>query len=186
MSIITEVINPHLKVRPEIVGKNGGWKPITEKKEEIKMRWSGKKYIGLGDSEIIFNTWDKEIVLESFIFSDKVSSGSNRMYPSLHIKNGVTSAFSNQLFYVMPINSYDESFPSGRAIPSGLNIRNGYCDTLEVVEYSDNEESGYQEYIVSLIKPIILPQGGRLALNNPSTGGSPSTFSYSAVWRERE
>ena len=180
LTFISEVINPFIKTRNQVLGRNGEWIDEREKRYTLKNSWANLKQIGLGEKEVIFETWDKEIILESFVFTDLIDSTTSRIYPTLHITEGQTAAYNSQIFF----NTLLEGDTGSRTLPSGINIKNGYSQQLEL-QHSETLE-GQTLYIVSLRNPIVLPKGGRLAMNNPSSGNSASQFSYSAIWREEE
>src|SRR5699024_2470950 len=98
-------------------GRNGEWVDQRDNAYTIKNRWANQKKIGLGDKEVIFEKWNKEIILESFVFTDVIDSTTTRIYPTLHIVEGETGVYSSQILFSTNL----EGNTGTRTIPSGIN-----------------------------------------------------------------
>lgn len=167
----TNIINSFLNVRNKVKDMDGNWVDQTKPRETLKSSSAYNVAVGVETDYIIFEEWDKAIVLESV----EIGTNTDSLFLKLYNEPG-TSMYTNQLFHLVGAGSARSS-----AAPSNLRNELRGSSYLECTYY--NESSGFAR--VELKRPIYLPNGCRLAIGalSTSTGGNAT---FKAEWREIE
>ena len=155
MSLFTEIINPFVTIHNKIKDKNGKWIDATKDVRE-RVSYNGlRSPVPNSGSYVVFIDFEDEIMLDHLAYSCDAP-----VYPVLFSKKGSTDLYS-------PHQQLIGLTHGGRSGATPSTIQTGGHDYLTGVFNASNEG------IITLKKPIFLPEGGRLefrALSN-STGG---------------
>ena len=153
----TNIINNFLNVRNKVFDSElNEWVDQVKTIEERVGYNALESQVSTEDELVIFNDFGNKIILDKFSYSCN-----SPIYPVLHAKEGNTSLYSNtQLFLNTTLNGR-----SG-AIPSVINSHGN--------EFLEVQNTSSDRHVVVLKKPIILPEGGRLAFRalGSSSGGT--------------
>jgi len=180
--MITEVLNSFLNVRNKVKNSNGEWEDKTVRTETIEMKDAFNVAIPSNNGELnIFTNWGKKIILDELTYNTVTRQGNSSFYPRLNVlRNYPTSSWVGQLFHVV---QFGDGF--NRTQAQAPSIEKGFSENLEVMTFNDefqNDPEDPRYYrIISLKKPIVLPQGASLTFVNPTNETVYTT--YKAVYR---
>ena len=172
MSMFSEIINPFLNVRNQIKNKSGQWVDMSTPKEETKVHASNNRDI-TGDTEIIiFEHWDRKIVLEGLVLASNAE-----MSPHLYVKPTGSQDYLNDVF-----RSIQDHLGIGFATPRRISESDNNHDYLDLVKYDGIKDGVPSGSYMVLKRPVVMGHGGKLVIqgNEEYTGNAI----IKVVWRE--
>lgn len=167
--MFTNIINSFLNVRNKVRDMDGNWVDQIKPRETLKTSSALSANITTESERVIFEVWDREVVLESI----EIGQNANDAYMVLHVEQGRENQnYSYELFHTVGAGS-----TRGFSSPANIESRGSYYLS---VDYR-NEATGAAR--VQLNSPIHLPNGGRLAIRSANNN---VLVTYKVTWREIE
>lgn len=158
---ISHIANSFLNVRNKVKNADGEWVDQTISTETQHMATNLRVPISTDSEHVVFNRLGTKIILDSLSYSTD-----NAIYPLLWMQDS-SSDYLYQLFHVLTSGG-------GRANATPATIQNNGSDFLEIGVRENLDATVY------LKRPIILPEGGKLAFRAITSGD----VTYRAFWRE--
>lgn len=169
--MFTEVINPFLNVRNKIKDKDDNWVDMKKPREVLKTGIKNRVRIEPGEYLEVFNVFDKKIIIDHLVWGTYGSS-----YPVL-MHEDVPYAVSTNLLHLIQRGGGWSS-----TTPKIINVQGS--DMFKVQSYDREHEDGIRGTLY-LRKPIILPNGGKLAFTR-RTEDTRNEVTFKVIWREIE
>lgn len=165
MSIFTEITNPFINNRNQIKNTDGKWIDMQEERHIQKRSTQLRLKPENGVTYNVFTSFNRPVYLEMFEMGGVI----NGCYPLLFLSSGEDGSYQS-IFHVIRFD--------GRANPTPSMLRESLSEHLETKQSSSDDTQN----IITLKKPIFLPEGCKLAIRSLSTVEQEVT--YKAFWRE--
>lgn len=169
--MFSEIINPFLNVRNKIKDKNDEWVDMRKPREVLKTSIENRIRIEPSEFLEIFSVFDKKIIIDHLVWGTYGTS-----YPLLMHEDVAYDTSTNLLHLIQRGGGWSSTTPA---------IINTQGSDMFETQYYDNDHEDGTRGTFYLRKPIILPNGGKLAFTRNSEG-TRNEVTFKVIWREIE